>query len=102
MRCAPEKRWGRGKRQKTYATVYYGMHAKPWNSLENQPLNPKPSQKAETLRSKESALGEAREREMTRQLDKFEWKKGTDPKNPEVAALKDGCGYCFFFFCHIF
>eukprot|EP00439_Symbiodinium_sp_Y106_P023569 s150_g2.t2 len=27
---------------------------------------------------------EAREREMTRQLDKFEWKKGTDPKNPEV------------------
>ncbi|CAE7197138.1 unnamed protein product, partial [Symbiodinium sp. CCMP2456] len=26
----------------------------------------------------------AREREMTRQLDKFEWKKGTDPKNPEV------------------
>eukprot|EP00931_Biecheleriopsis_adriatica_P097193 TRINITY_DN7093_c0_g1_i1.p1 TRINITY_DN7093_c0_g1~~TRINITY_DN7093_c0_g1_i1.p1 ORF type:complete len:1264 (-),score=254.11 TRINITY_DN7093_c0_g1_i1:46-3477(-) len=27
---------------------------------------------------------EAKEREMTRQLDKFEWKKGTDPKNPEV------------------
>lgn len=27
---------------------------------------------------------EAREREMTRQLDKLEWKKGTDPKNPEV------------------
>jgi hypothetical protein len=27
---------------------------------------------------------EAREREMTRQLDKFEWKKGTDPRNPEV------------------
>lgn len=27
---------------------------------------------------------EAREREMTRQLDKMEWKKGTDPKNPEV------------------
>ncbi|CAE7830199.1 Mcm3ap, partial [Symbiodinium necroappetens] len=29
---------------------------------------------------------EAREREMTRQLDKFEWKKGTDPKNPEVGV----------------
>ncbi|CAE7660240.1 unnamed protein product [Symbiodinium microadriaticum] len=28
----------------------------------------------------------AREREMTRQLDKFEWKKGTDPKNPEVGV----------------
>jgi len=27
---------------------------------------------------------EAREREMTRQLDKLEWKKGTDPKMPEV------------------
>ncbi|CAL1162046.1 unnamed protein product [Cladocopium goreaui] len=27
---------------------------------------------------------EAKEREMTRQLDKFEWKKGTDAKNPEV------------------
>lgn len=27
---------------------------------------------------------EAKEREMTRQLDKFEWKKGTDPKQPEV------------------
>jgi len=27
---------------------------------------------------------EAREREMTRQLDKFEWKKGTDPRNAEV------------------
>eukprot|EP00933_Yihiella_yeosuensis_P076494 TRINITY_DN8628_c0_g7_i1.p1 TRINITY_DN8628_c0_g7~~TRINITY_DN8628_c0_g7_i1.p1 ORF type:complete len:771 (-),score=130.71 TRINITY_DN8628_c0_g7_i1:127-2154(-) len=27
---------------------------------------------------------EAKEREMTRQLDKFEWKKGTDPKNAEV------------------
>lgn len=27
---------------------------------------------------------EAREREQTRQLDKFEWKKGTDPRNPEV------------------
>lgn len=27
---------------------------------------------------------EAREREMTRQLDKMEWKKGTDPRNPEV------------------
>eukprot|EP00930_Biecheleria_cincta_P013904 TRINITY_DN12183_c0_g1_i2.p1 TRINITY_DN12183_c0_g1~~TRINITY_DN12183_c0_g1_i2.p1 ORF type:complete len:568 (-),score=100.20 TRINITY_DN12183_c0_g1_i2:397-2100(-) len=27
---------------------------------------------------------EAKEREMTRQLDKFEWKKGTDPRNPEV------------------
>jgi len=27
---------------------------------------------------------EAREREMTRQLDKFEWKQGTDPRHPEV------------------
>eukprot|EP00928_Gymnodinium_smaydae_P033558 TRINITY_DN24006_c1_g3_i2.p1 TRINITY_DN24006_c1_g3~~TRINITY_DN24006_c1_g3_i2.p1 ORF type:complete len:1302 (-),score=233.15 TRINITY_DN24006_c1_g3_i2:201-3971(-) len=27
---------------------------------------------------------EAREREQTRQLDKFEWKPGTDPKHPEV------------------
>lgn len=27
---------------------------------------------------------EAKEREMTRQLDKFEWKRGTDPKNAEV------------------
>ncbi|CAJ1362115.1 unnamed protein product [Effrenium voratum] len=27
---------------------------------------------------------EAKEREMTRQLDKFEWKKGTDPRQPEV------------------
>ncbi|CAK0873528.1 unnamed protein product [Prorocentrum cordatum] len=27
---------------------------------------------------------EAKEREMTRQLDKFEWKQGTDPKHPEV------------------
>lgn len=27
---------------------------------------------------------EAKEREMTRQLDKFEWKSGTDPKHPEV------------------
>eukprot|EP00438_Fugacium_kawagutii_P021862 Skav233031 [mRNA] locus=scaffold909:867435:869600:- [translate_table: standard] len=27
---------------------------------------------------------QAKEREMTRQLDKFEWKKGTDAKNPEA------------------
>jgi len=27
---------------------------------------------------------EAREREQTRQLDKFEWKKGSDPRTPEV------------------
>lgn len=27
---------------------------------------------------------EAKEREMTRQLDKLEWKQGTDPKHPEV------------------
>uniref|UniRef100_A0A7S4QUS6 PCI domain-containing protein n=2 Tax=Alexandrium monilatum TaxID=311494 RepID=A0A7S4QUS6_9DINO len=27
---------------------------------------------------------EAKEREMTRQLDKFEWKQGTDPRHPEV------------------
>ena len=33
---------------------------------------------------------QAREREMTRQLDKFEWKKGTDPKNPEVGAPVNG------------
>lgn len=31
---------------------------------------------------------QAREREMTRQLDKFEWKKGTDPKNPEALASR--------------
>ena len=36
---------------------------------------------------------------MTRQLDKFEWKKGTDPKHPEVAALKDEspCVLLYFF-----
>ena len=27
---------------------------------------------------------EAKTREMTRQLDKFEWKEGTDLRNPEV------------------
>jgi len=30
------------------------------------------------------ARAESKEREMTRQLDKFEWKQGTDPRHPEV------------------
>jgi len=37
--------------------------------------------------SRQQTSRQAKEREMTRQLDKFEWKKGTDAKNPE-AGLK--------------
>ena len=31
---------------------------------------------------------------MTRQLDKFEWKKGTDPKQPEAPAVRVAWTMC--------